>query len=381
MVWLAGLAALAAGAGAGAGSDVERLEKLWPGLHDSTEQTVVNSQRGLASWTEGVEHRVRTVVAPITVPWLGPHVLYLEEFLQDEPDQLRRQLVLQLEPQGPPEAAVRVHLFSFAQPTQWTHLDRRPQRAQQLQESDLVANAGCDLVLARDGEQFIGGTIGHSCEDERPGTDRYVEYQLVIAQDIYWYHRRVLRRRSDELREEVIGYNWFQLNDAQLFTCRVDWSPTGQAADMRPLRRLDVRDEGGRAQFSTPDGRSLELVLHSQDWPFLGERDALILMVQESHGVMQAGPGGRAGRMPGPAAVSATAPTGSQETTVGSAWSEIDSQQISLQLDWLRVRCGPLVPDTDELTGAVGRSAVGRPAVGRPALSAPASRYRATAPG
>jgi hypothetical protein len=338
MLLFAGLAAVAAGAGAGA--DVDRLDKLWPGLHDSTEQTVVNSDRGLVGWTEGVEHRVRTVVASVEVPWLGSHVLYLEEFYQDEPDQLRRQVLLQLERQGPPEAAVRVHLFSFVRPTQWTHLDRRPQIVQKLQRGDVVASPGCDLVLARDGDQFIGGTIGHACQDARAGKDRYVDYQLVIGPDIYWYHRRVLSRRGDDLREEVIGYNWFELNAATLFTCRIDWSPTGHAADLKPLQRLELRDEGGHAQFTTPDGRTLDLALHSLDWPFMGERDALILMVQEE-------------REP-------------QATPVGSAWSEIDTQQISLQLDWLRVRCGPLVPDTDELTGA---------------LSGPAYRYRSTAPG
>ena len=337
MLLFAGLAAVAAGASA----DVELLDKLWPGLHDSTEQTVVNGERGIVGWTESVEHRVRTVVASVQAPWLGSHVLYLEEFYQDEPDELRRQVLLQLERQGPPEAAVRVHLFSFVRPAQWTHLDRRPQFAQKLRPSDLVESTGCDLVLSRDGEQFIGGTIGHACRDARAGKDRYVDYQLVIGPDIYWYHRRVLTRRGDDLQEEVIGYNWFELNEATLFTCRIDWSRTGHAADLEPLQRVELRDEGGHAQIATPDGRTLDLVMHSLDWPFLSERDALLLMVQE------------------------------KQITVGSAWSEIDTQQIGLQLDWLRVRCGPLVPDTDELTGRVGR----------PAPSGPASGYPPTAPG
>ncbi len=366
MLLFAGLAAAAVGAG---GADVDLLAKLWPGLHDSTEETVVNGDRGLVAWTEGVEHRVRTVVAPIEAPWLGAHVLYLEEFYQDEPDQLRRQVLLQLESQGPPEAAVRVHLFSFVRPMQWIHLDRRPQLVQKLRDSDVVASSGCDLVLARDGEQFIGGTLGHGCEDEPPhkgdhsgedeppahkgdrsgederaGRDRYVDYQLVIGQDIYWYHRRVLSRQGDELQQEVIGYNWFALNEATLFACRIDWSPSGSPRDLRPLQRIELRDEGGEARFVTPDGRKLDLQMHSLDWPFLGERDALILMVQEEQEPQQK----------------------VQPTTVGSAWSEIDTQQVSLQLDWLRVRCGPLVPDTDELSGA---------------LSAPTSRYHAAAPG
>ena len=332
MLMFAGLAALAAGASAG--TDVEVLEQLWPGSHDSSEQTVINTDRGVVGWTEGVEHRVRTIVSRVKVPSLGAHVLYLEEFLQDEPDELRRQILLQLEPQGPPEAAVRVHLFSFVKPAQWTHLDRRKKLAETVQRSDLLPSTGCDLVLTRDGTQFMGGTIGHDCSDPRMGADRYVDYQLVIGEELYWYHRRVLHQRNDQLSEEVMGYNWFELNAAQLFTCRIDWSATGEAADLKPLQRLEVRDEGGRARFSTPDGRMFELILHSQDWPFIGERDALILMIQEQ---------------------GAASP-------LSSAWSEIESQQISLQMDWLRVRCGPLVPDTDELIGALSERAFRYPA-------------------
>ena len=323
MLMFAGLAAVAVGAGA----DVDSLEKLWSGVRDSTEQTVVNTNRGVIGWTEGLDHRVRTIVAPVKLPWLGEHVLYLEEFLQDEPDEVRRQILLQIEPQGPPEAAVRAHLFTFVEPARWAHLDRRARLTEKLRQEDVVLVSGCDLVFRREGDQFRGGTVGRGCREARKGAAaavgaaRYVDYQLVIGTDIYWYRRRILRGNDDELNEEVIGYNWFEPNAEQLYTCRIDWSASGRAADRKPLLRVDINDQGGHGRFTTPDGRALELTLHSQDWPFSGERDALILMVQ---------------------------PQGSDEP-ISSAWAEVDIQQLDLDIGWLRVRCGPLVPDTDEL--------------------------------
>jgi hypothetical protein len=84
---------------------------------------------------------------------------------------------------------------------------------------------------------------------------------------------------------------------------------------------LDLHDQGGRAHFVTPDGRKLELTLHSQDWPFMTDRDALILLLQDSE----------------------------QNVTLASAWTEIDSDDISINLGWLRILCGSMVPNTDEL--------------------------------
>jgi len=318
MLLLAGVATLAA---AGAASDVAVLEKLWQGVHDSSEQTVVNTDRGIAVWKESIERRVRTVVAPVNLPWIGSHVLYLEEFLQDEPDEVRRQALLVLEPKGPPEAGVRVRLYGFIAPSHWSHLDRRARLAGHLSQADVAESKGCELLLRRDGHQFIGGTLGRGCRDADTQSGRYIDYQLVIGPDLYWYRRRILAKADDEVAQELMGYNWFEPNAQQLYACRVDWSATGRTADLKPLRRMELSDQGGHGRFTTPDGRMLELTLHSRDCPFVGERDALILMLQSQ----------------------------GSDAPIGSAWSTLDIQQVTLDIGWLRVECGALVPDTDEL--------------------------------
>jgi len=60
---------------AGAGDDVNTLEKMWPGVRDSTEQVFISSDPNVAAWGEGSERRVRTTIAPVEAPWLGQHAL------------------------------------------------------------------------------------------------------------------------------------------------------------------------------------------------------------------------------------------------------------------------------------------------------------------
>src|SRR5437763_9317305 len=135
------------------GADVEALQRLWSGVRDSSEQVVMSPERDASGWPQTSEQRVRTIVAPVRVAWLGAHVLYLEEFLEDDPEDPRRQLLLALEPAGPAHA-VRVRLFSFARPRLWMHLNYRPRLAARLAWRDLVASPDCDLTLTRVGEQF-----------------------------------------------------------------------------------------------------------------------------------------------------------------------------------------------------------------------------------
>jgi hypothetical protein len=323
LILLGGMLALATGAGSGA--DIDSLQRLWSGIHDSSEQVVVSPETGINAWPESSERRVRAVVEPVDLPWLGSHVLYFEEFLHDDPDNLRRQLLVKLEQAEPPARGVRAQLFTFNRPRAWIHLNLRPNLLTSLRSADIATSSACDLLFTREGEQFHGVTIGHRCLDVHGQKIRYVEYQVLIGQDLYWYRRRLLRRADGEVQEEVIGFNWFELNTTQLYTCRIDWSATGRPQDLRPLLRLDVQDQGGHVRFATPDGRKLELTLHSDDWPFALERDALILVIQD-----------QGSRIP-----------------FATAWSSVDEEDVQLNVNWLRIRCGPVVPDLDELQSAV----------------------------
>jgi hypothetical protein len=312
-----GLVALGLTAAA-SGADLGALERAWSGSHDSREQVTVGAASGGMA---AAERRVRTLVTPVQIPWLGSHALYLEEFPHDEPQDLRRQLLIQLAPAGTGAHEIRARLFTFVNPGDWAELAQRPQLKARLKPEDLQSLEGCDLLLIRQGQQFEGGTAGSGCLTA--GGADYIDYQLVVGEGLYWYRRRLIRVSDGMLKEEVIGFNWFELHEARLFTCRIDWSPTGDARDLKPLLKMDLHDKGGHGDFVLPDGRRLELTLHSQDWPFAAEHDALVLLVGE----------------PG------------QGVPLAAAWAVVDQTSVALSLGWLRARCGSLEPGEDELHG------------------------------
>ncbi len=293
------------------------LHEAWVGVYDNLEQIVFDADASADLITPD-ERRVRTLVAPVTLPWLGTRVLYLEEFLQDDPDALRRQVLLLITPGAAPDA-VRVRQFTLREPWRWRHLYDRQPLWSLLTERDLQSLPGCDLLLRRDGEVFRGGTLGRRCA-LAGSPPQYVDYRMLIGGGQYWYRRRVLRAADDELVSEVVGYDWFELHEARLFSCRIRWSDGAPTDDSPPQLVVELPDHGGRARFSTPDGRSFELELHSQDWPFDVNRDALILLLHQL-----GGGGGRA-----------------------SSWSSVDADRITVELDDIDVSCGSVAPDPGE---------------------------------
>ena len=62
----------------------------------------------LAAVTERVQINVRRV----PLPWLGTHVLYVEEYPFDEPFELRRRVLLSIEPERAADGSLRVRQFT-----------------------------------------------------------------------------------------------------------------------------------------------------------------------------------------------------------------------------------------------------------------------------
>jgi len=308
-------------------AEIADLMRLWAGVHDSAVQVILDDHSPQAAAAEDVT-RLRTVIEPVDLPWLGPAVLYLEETLHDVPGAPRRQVLLRLsvDSQLRPQR-IRVRQYTFSTPAQWRGLFADPQAQLALRRTDIDAIAGCDLLLSRDGDQFHGGTLGRGCVSPPAAPQRYVDYRLQVGEGVYWFRTRQFRFQDDALVQESAGYDWPELHLARLYSCRIRWSASGRPADLSPLLTVNVADHGGRADFSLPDGRTLRLILHSDDWPFDASNDALILILQD------------------------LAPEGA---TVRS-WSAANALQISAGMKLMDARCGPIAPPASLAPAAMWR--------------------------
>jgi hypothetical protein len=126
--------ALAAGAGPKGAADtpaeITDLMRLWSGVHDSAVQDILDDHSPQAAAAD--VSRLRTVIEPVELPWLGPTVLYEEETLHDVPGAPRRQVLLRLsiDSQLRPQR-IRVRQYTFKNPGQWRGLfaDAQAQQA------------------------------------------------------------------------------------------------------------------------------------------------------------------------------------------------------------------------------------------------------------
>jgi CpeT/CpcT family (DUF1001) len=321
-----GLVASAAAQEPATGRDArDELAELWAGTYDVSEQLITGAPNDspLASLTD--QQRVQINVRRISLPWLGTHVLYVEEYDYDEPFERRRRVLLSIENPAA-DGALRVRQFT-----------RRSGAANSasLSPDDVETVAGCDLILARDGSQFRGGTQGRDCLENAAGESRWIDYRVVIGDGLFWYRKRTLTRAHDELLEEIAGFPHVDIEEARLFSCGISWAPPNEKPGGKAMAKtrgkviehrqqldsVDLHDRGGRARFRTPDGRELQLELHGRDWPLSTGRESLVLIL-----------------------------SGARDSTeaIASSWTSLDAARVGIDIGWLAVDCAPVVSETGE---------------------------------
>ena len=255
--------------------------------------------------------RVQINVRRIQLPWLGSHVLYVEEYPYDEPFEIRRRVLLSIEPEPAADGAQRVRQFTRKVTAT---------AATTLTPKDVESMVGCDLFLKREGGQFRGGTRGRRCLEGGPSERRWIDYRVVIGDGLFWYRTRRLTVDGNDLVEEIAGFPHVDLDEARLFSCGISWSAPKSKGPRAPLTSVDLHDRGGRARFRTPDGRELQLELHGRDWPLSEGRESLILILNENNA----------------------------DEPVASSWTSLGAARVGIDIGWLAVDCAPVVSETGE---------------------------------
>lgn len=288
------------------------LAELWAGTYDISEELVASEDEASPLAPLAEQQRMQINIRRIALPWLGSHVLYVEESPYDEPLELRRRVLLALEP---PDRDGNLRVRQYTRKTDTPN-------AGALRAEDVESIAGCDLFLKREGGQFRGGTHGRDCLEHDASGARWLDYHVVVGDGLFWYRKRRLTLPKDELVEEIAGFPHVELEDARLFSCGISWAAGGSAHGARKaLPGVDLHDRGGRARFRTPDGRELTLELHGRDWPLSEGRESLVLLLRD----------GRTDSEP-----------------IASSWTSLGAARVGIDIGWLAIDCAPVVSETGE---------------------------------
>lgn len=290
--------------------ELEYLMEIWPGDFNNREQVQFDADGGMPDYESGAHLRVHGQVSRIDLPAFGEHVLFVEEYQNDDPTSVFRERLYVLSADAD-EKAVRVKILYFKDKEKWLGAHDDPSILDGIQPNDTTTNTACDLLLRRNGAYLTGGTKDRSCTSSEGGEEISAEFQVRVGEDGYAFRSRFLSLETGEETLAISGFRWHELRRARWFQCMIDFPyEMGQPA-MYTEHYVRVHDQGGTFAFTHPDGRPMTLSMRNR-WSYGMQRDSFVIKVHD-------------GGEPAPDLV--------------YAWGSPSDDRIGLNPGWIRVQC------------------------------------------
>lgn len=290
--------------------ELEYLMETWPGDYNNREQVQFDADTGKPDYDSGAHLRVHGQVSRVNLPTFGEHVLYVEEYQNDDPKSVFRERLYVLSADST-ERAIRIKIHYFNDKEKWLGTHDDPSILTDISQNDTTTNAACDLLLRRDGAFLTGGIQNSACTSSEGGEEISAEYEVRVSEDSYAFRSRFLSTQTGAEVIAISDFQWHELRRARWFQCMIDFPyETGKPA-MYTEHYARVHDQGGIFAFTHPDGRPMTLSMRNR-WSYGMQRDSFVIKVHNG---------------------------GEPEPDLVYAWGSPGDDRIGLNTGWIRVQC------------------------------------------
>lgn len=297
--------------------DMRTFLEWFPGRYDNNNEVMFADDIGTPE--EHRNGRIHSIFYPVDLPAFGDHVFYVQQYADNQPDQIYRQRIYVFTADYEANAIrLDIHAPNDVDPLLDAHLD--PSRLDGLTPEMTRSYPGCEVYWRRQENQFIGETVRGACRVEsRSGRMLVIEDDLVLTEDAIWIQDRANTEDGDYVFGNQAGIP-HRLEKVRPFRCwtailrGAEHGDSGEGMDdWWFTRNVFLHDQGGVARLTTDEEtpREIELRLGRPTWPYGNSRPSTTLYVYE----------------------------GGSDRAVSYAWSEHDAERVGVNLRWLQASC------------------------------------------
>lgn len=261
--------------------DLPQLVEMFQGEWDNAEQVGFAEELGYPDDAPPMRRHIR--VRRVEAPGLGPLVLRLDEYRNNDPADVGRQRLYAFAV-DPTRMAIRMDVLT---PPGDSPLAADADHAA-LTREQMRFNPGCETLWRRNADQFVGWIENGACTVRSgggSGPTLTIGADIALSTDQLW---------MTEMARDARGGNAFpdqpetpvQYRRAAAFTC---WIAVPRAAPQEGwfyARDLAIHDQGGEVWVTTDETapRSYGFRLRNVRWPTGQNADALTLYVHDTRG-------------------------------------------------------------------------------------------------
>lgn len=290
--------------------DLMVLMAWFPGEYDNQEQVYFEDELDVP---EDLRHeRTHHIFHRVDLPNFGENVIYVQQYTDDNPDNIYRQRIYVFKPDYQ-EQAVRLVIHNPKDPKALVDAHLDPTKLEGLSPDDTRVLPGCEVYWRRQSNQFIGYMKKDACtfESKRSGKTIVINDDLVLTETELW----ISDRANDADGNYVFGHKQgvpHKNRKARAFSCWV--AVKRQDAEGWYFERgLKLHDQGGRFWLTTDEDKpqNIGLKMRNVVWPYGTNQPSLVLYAYRED----------------------------PDKSVSYAWSEPTSKRVGLNLRWMQASC------------------------------------------
>lgn len=247
--------------------DLLMITDWFEGEFDNSEQLWFHRRSGARG---EAPTRIHASHHRIDAPAFGNHVFYVEEYLNDDPQEVYRQRLVTFESDIENDA-IRIKQGFFNKPEAWLGAHEDPARFTGLKPGDVTFIDTCDVFMRREADQFRGGMQPKACVFGEGDERRYAVHNLVISETKYWRDDTTFLVSDDSFFRGTPPGQPSELRKANRYFC--DFYFYDGDGGQQVVEGLPVHDQGGSGQaVRESDEQAFQILLRQKEYPYYEAR-------------------------------------------------------------------------------------------------------------
>ena len=260
--------------------DLLILTDWFEGEFDNEEQLWFEADPRSETPEDGRHTRLHTMHRRVDLPEFGAHVFYVEEYKDNDPEDLVRQRLVIFSSEGL-GGAIRMQQGFFKDPEEARGAQFEPSKLSDLRSDDVTFLDECDVFWRRVAGQYEGQMRPKACVFGDGDKRRYSVHNLILSETKYWRNDLTRLVADDSL---YVGFDESQptkLRRARPYVCEVNVRlDDGSSQHTEGLR---LHSQGGEQTITRRDnGERYVLRMRDKEYPFYDTRpDFLFLSIRK----------------------------------------------------------------------------------------------------
>ncbi len=261
--------------------DLVQIIEFYTGVFDNDSQIWFENRRGYPGTEEDKHQRLHAIHTRIHIPSIGDNVFYVEEYIDNDPENIIRQRIVNFK-SDIEAGGIVMQVYFLKNPKELRHAYLDIAKLEALSLDDMFGLDGCDVIFKREGDQFFGQMGSKTCQFGKEDKKRYSVHNIHLSASKYWRTDQTYLVATDQIYSGHKNSEPHKMRKANFYNCDISFTEKGYydpSGNDKKYSDLNVHTQGGSVTVHNPiQDKMYTLQLREKEYPYYATGSDFFMM-------------------------------------------------------------------------------------------------------